>query len=70
MTPEEFQKAYLEAQNGLGNDLQTFISLSRRLSELATTFNQLAETISTDYSKMNAVVETFVTEQDNQSPTE
>lgn len=64
MTPEEFREAYLAAQNGLGNDLQTLVSLSRNFSELANKFSELANKIPVNYSKINEIVETFIDEQE------
>nr|WP_290226282.1 hypothetical protein [Trichocoleus desertorum] len=64
MTPEEFREAYLAAQNGLGNDLQTLVSLSRSFSELATKFSDLADKIPVNYSKINEIVESFIEEQE------
>ena len=66
MTPEEFREAYLAAQNGLGNDLQTLVSLSRNFSELANQFSELASKIPVNYSKINEIVETFIDEQKQQ----
>lgn len=67
MTPEEFKTAYLAAQNDLGNELQNFMSLSQKLDELTTNFNQLSEAIAARYLRMNQVVETFMSEQNNSS---
>jgi hypothetical protein len=66
MTLEEFRTAYLEAQNGLGNDLQTLISLSRSLSDLASRITDRLESVQTSYIKMNEAVEQFINEQDSQ----
>jgi len=66
MTPEEFREAYLAAQNGLGNDLQTLVSLSRSFSELSKQFSELADKIPVNYSKINEIVETFIDEQEKQ----
>jgi hypothetical protein len=60
MTIEEFRQAYLDAQNGLGNDIQALLILSRNLSELATRVNQMAETTQVNYVQMNQVVEEFI----------
>ncbi|NJO40401.1 MAG: hypothetical protein HC769_18730 [Cyanobacteria bacterium CRU_2_1] len=65
MNLEEFRNAYLEAQNGLGNDLQTLINLTRTLTELASRLNDRAESIQANYARMNAVVEQFLNEQEN-----
>ncbi|HEY9861130.1 MAG TPA: hypothetical protein V6D16_16630 [Candidatus Obscuribacterales bacterium] len=64
MTPEEFREAYLEAQNGLGNDLQTLVSLARSFSELSTKFSELADKIPVNYDKINGIVESFIKEQE------
>lgn len=64
MTLEEFKKAYLEAQNGLGNDLQALIDLSSNLSQLATMLSELAETVRQDYERVNRVVEEFIENQE------
>ncbi|MBD1863008.1 MULTISPECIES: hypothetical protein [Trichocoleus] len=64
MTPEEFREAYLAAQNGLGNDLQTLVSLSKKFSELATKFSELADKIPVNYSKINEIVEDFIDQQE------
>ena len=64
MTLEEFKKAYLEAQNGLGNDLQALIDLSSDLSQLATVLSELAETVRQDYDRINRVVEEFIENQE------
>ncbi len=66
MTPEEFREAYLDAQNGLGNHLQTLSSLARTFADLAIRFDHLASVIQTDYSRMNEVVEQFISEQEAQ----
>lgn len=63
MTPEEFRVAFLEAQNGLGNSLQTVSGLSSTLAELATQLNATVETIRVDYARMNAIVEEFLDQQ-------
>lgn len=64
MTLEEFKKAYLEAQNGLGNDLQALIDLSSDLSQLAAVLSELAETVRQDYERINRVVEEFIQSQE------
>lgn len=64
MTLDEFKKAYLEAQNGLGNDLQALIDLSSNLSQLATMLSELAETVRQDYERVNRVVEEFIENQE------
>lgn len=64
MTPEEFREAYLAAQNGLGNDLQTFVSLSKKFSELSQKFSELADKIPVNYDKINGIVESFIEEQE------
>jgi hypothetical protein len=66
MNIEEFREAYLEAQNGLGNDIQALINLSRSLTELATRVNQLAETTQANYIEMNQVVEQFLQSQEQE----
>jgi hypothetical protein len=66
MTIEEFRQAYLEAQNGLGNDIQALLILSRNLSELAIRVNQLAETTQVNYIRMNQVVEQFINSYEQQ----
>lgn len=66
MNIEEFREAYLEAQNGLGNDIQALINLSRSLTELATRVNQLAETTQANYIEMNQVVEQFLQSQEKE----
>jgi len=64
MRLEEFKQAYLEAQNGLGNDLQTLVNLSSDLSRLATVLGELAETVRRDYERINRVVEEFIDSQE------
>jgi hypothetical protein len=59
MTPQEFREAYLESQNDLGNHLQTLANLTSQFGELITL-------ISNDYSRMNEVVDEFITQQENQ----
>ena len=66
MNSEEFRQAYIEAQNGLGNELQTLISLSSTLTEIANSLGAIAHTIQTDYARMNQVVEQYLNDQDNQ----
>lgn len=65
MTPQEFREAYLEAQNGLGNDLQALISLSHNIGELAAKFNELAEATQNNYARINQVVEEFINTQED-----
>jgi hypothetical protein len=59
MTPQEFREAYLESQNDLGNHLQT-------LTDLTSQFEELISLISADYSRMNEVVDEFISRQENQ----
>lgn len=66
MNIEEFREAYLEAQNGLGNDIQALINLSRNLTELATRVHELAENTQANYLQMNQVVEQFIHSQERE----
>ena len=65
MTPEEFREAFLEAQNGLGNDLQALANLSKALVDLTSRLSTTVGTIQTDYVKMNEAVAKFLNEQDS-----
>ena len=65
MTPEEFREAFLEAQNGLGNDLQALANLSKTLVDLTSRLSSTVGAIQTDYNKMNEAVAKFLNEQDS-----
>ncbi len=60
MTPEEFRDFYLEAQNDMGNHLQTLVDLSTQM-------RRLVELVTQDYQNMNKVVDEFLTQQPNSS---
>jgi hypothetical protein len=66
MTPQEFRQAYLEAQNSLGNDLQSLVLISSNCNGLASEFNNLADNIQANYLRMNQMVEEYLKEQENQ----
>jgi hypothetical protein len=55
MTKEEFRAAYLQAQNGLGNDIQSLVVLVSRIQELT-------EKIASDYRTLNQIVEKYLSE--------
>lgn len=63
MTPEEFRVAFLNAQNGLGNSLQTISGLSATLTDLAAQLNATVETVQATYVQMNTIVEEFLDQQ-------
>ncbi|GEM_PF-6626979 len=66
MTREEFREAYIEAQNGLANNLQALSNLSTVLSELTSTLNTVATSVQADYIRMNEVVTQFLDDPGNQ----
>ena len=64
MTREEFREAFLEAQNGLANSLQTLSNLSSTLSNLTATVETIVSDVRTDYLRMNEVVASYLDEHD------
>jgi hypothetical protein len=65
MTREEFREAFLEAQNGLANSLQSLSNLSATLTGLTTTMETVVSDVREDYLKMNEVVATYLDEGGN-----
>jgi hypothetical protein len=59
MTKSEFQTAYLQAQNGLGNNLQS-------LMVLTTQIQQLVQAIARDYANLDQAVQQYLLEEEDQ----
>ena len=65
MTREEFREAFLEAQNGLANSLQSLSNLSTTLTSITATIETVVSDVRADYLKMNEVVAMYFDEQES-----
>lgn len=59
MTKAEFQAAYLQAQNGLGNNLQSLVVLTTQIQ-------QLVQAVAHDYANLDQAVQQYLLEEKDQ----